>query len=62
MMIDVISVVVATVAELSHSRADVSHLVSLACEVMLLRSVGHLADRQEFLYQGRDVGKSITNL
>ena len=28
----------------------------------VLRSVGHSADRQEFLYQGWDVDKSITDL
>ena len=29
---------------------------------MVLRSVGHSADRQEFLYRGRDVDKPTTDL
>ena len=37
-------------------------LTELPIPLMVLRSVGHSADRQEFLYRGQDVDKPTIDL
>ena len=41
---------------------QIAHFEARLQASSLLRSAGHSADRQEFLYQGQDVDKSITDL